>query len=260
MMEPRLPLLVGLMILAPGHAGAQERQDESPRNDSARFFRKPVDLWNAGLAIVQLPSSPGAEEALPSRVAIRGNVWAQPIRTPDGSWMIYVPPKHVLDFLENPSEGTAKAYLDWKREQTEKLRKAMELLTRIKGSEAPASGAVNASDPAKPTAAPPGFPFRMTYFKKSACPHCVSQDAVLAGWLKHRPEGKLEVLLPGEREELWKAFDVRGTPTLVLEGGSPARKVVLIGLQGEVALETVLGRLSVDLGGPKDANPKEIPR
>ena len=260
MREPRLLVLVGLLILSSGPASAQERQGENPRNDSARFFRKPVDLWNAGLPIVQRPSSPSTEEAQPSRVAIRENVWAQPIRTPDGSWMIYVPPKQVLDFLESPSEGTAKAYLGWKRDQTEKLKKAMELLARLKDSEGPATVGENASDATKPPGAPSGFPFRMTYFKKPACPHCISQDEVLAGWLKLRSQGKLEILLPGEREELWKAFDVRGTPTLVLEGGSPPRKVVLVGLQTEAALEAMLGRLWADVKGSKDANPKENPQ
>lgn len=260
MREPRLLLLFGLLILSPGQASAQERRGEGPRNDSARFFQKPVDLWNAGLATLQVPATSSNEDAPSSRVAIRENVWAQPIRTPDGSWMIYVPPKPVLDFLENPSEGTAKAYLGWKREQSEKLRKAMALLARIKDSEMPRSGPDNPSDQAMPTAAPPGFTFRMTYFKKPACPHCISQDAVLAAWLKHRPQGKVEVLLPGEREELWKAYDVRGTPTLVLECGSPARKVVLIGLQSEAALESVLGRLWADLEGSKDSKRKEISR
>jgi hypothetical protein len=250
----------GFIVLHGEALIAQEPPTEKPRNDSGRYFRRPVDLWESGLAVNRVPPPPGTEESPPSRVTIRENIWAQPIRTPDGSWMIYVPPKQVLDFLESPSEDTAKAYLGWKRDQAEKLRKAMVLLSRIKESASPATDGGASPDPIKAAAVPQDFLFRMTYFKKPFCPHCVSQDAVLSGWLKSRPLGKLEVVQPGEREELWKAYDIRGTPTLVLEGGTPPRKLLLIGLQTEAALEAALGQLSTGSGDSKDLKRKELPR
>jgi glutaredoxin len=241
--------LVLLLALVPVMASAQETSSEPAKG---RYFGKPVDLWNAGLKL-ETPAPPPLSnpEAAPGRVAIRENVWAQPVRTPDGSWLIYTPPKQVLDFLESPSEETARAYLAWKAEQGEKLRKAMLLLAQVRAHEPPGAAA---------QPAPPGLPFKVTYFKKPSCPHCVTQDAVLASWLPRRPSGSLEVLLPGDRPELWKAYQVRGTPTLVIQAVGQGREEVLVGLQPEAALEASLSRLSAALVSPSHEAKEEFAR
>ena len=259
----RVTLILAFIWLAfvpSGPATAQERPSEKTQNAPGRYFTRPLDLWNAGLTYDAAPQSSGEVESLPPRVAVRENIWAQPIRTPDGNWMIYVPPKQVLNFLESPSEETAKAYLSWKQEQTDKLKKAMMLLARLRepGATVPAAD-VPIEAPGK-KALPPDFPFRITYFKKPSCPHCVSQDAVLAEWQKRRPGGKVDIVLPGDRPELWKAYGVRGTPTLVVEAGTGDRKEILVGLQSEEALEAVLARLALEIDGTSGLSPKEIAR
>jgi hypothetical protein len=217
-----------------------------PGSEPGRYFAKPFDLWKSGLSYEAGPKSPGDAETLPPRVALRESVWAQPVRTPDGTWMIYVPPRQVLDFLESPSEETARAYLSWKEGQTQKLRKAMEILARVKERGAPGSlpqaGVSTAS--AGGASPPPDLPYRITYFKRPSCPHCASQDAVLAEWRKRRPSGTLDVVLPGERAELWQAYGVRGTPTLVVEVGGRNQKQILVGLQSAEALDGVLKHLA----------------
>lgn len=245
MMKPVVAIGLAILLGATQPSTAQEVARDPGQTATSRYFPKPVDFWNAGLNLsrptpVEEPAAPGA-----GRIALRENVWAQPIRTPDGSWMVYVPPKQVLDFLESPSEDTAKAYLAWKAEQTAKLQKAMTLLATLKAS--PETDKAQASASFKPAA--PEFAFRITYFKKPSCPHCVSQDAVLADWLPKRPAAKLDVLLPGQRPELWQAYEVRGTPTLHVQAED--QEEVLVGLQSSQALEAALARLSHRLSDSK---------
>lgn len=258
-------LLLGVLLALPSQGEAQEVASDPPKGHCpkeapGRYFSKPVDFWKKGVGFTSTPPLPDTSDPSPSRVAVRENVWAQPIRTPDGGWMIYVPPKQVLDFLESPSEETARAYLAWKADQTEKLKKAMLLLARMKD---PAGTGQAASVPdvkASTKPAPPDFPFKITYFKKPSCPHCVSQDAVLSDWLARRTSGKLDVVLPGEQPELWKTYQVRGTPTLILEVGSQGRKELLVGLQSEAALETTLAMLALPPVEPADEPKKERAR
>jgi hypothetical protein len=234
-------LVLGILVGSPGPGIAQEATAEPPKEAGGRYFTKPVDFWKTGAVRALKPSSTGSSESAPARMAVRENVWAQPIRTPDGSWMIYVPPKQVLDFLESPTEETARAYLAWKAEQTAKLREAMVLLAKLKTATGEAFETPGGKPPIKP--APSDTSFRITYFKKPSCPHCVSQDGVLSEWLARRPQGKLDVVLPGDRPDLWKTYQVRGTPTLILESPTQVRKEILVGFQSETALEESLAKL-----------------
>ena len=261
-MRKLAPALVLGLVLASPRLGAAQEVAPDPKGQIAkegpgRYFSVPVDFWKAGITLKSPPQLlPATPETAPTRVAIRESVWAQPIRTPDGNWMVYVPPKQVLDFLETPSEESARAYLAWKAEQTEKLRHAMLLLAKMKDASASPSPQEAPGGKAAAKAAPPDFPFRVTYFKKPSCPHCVSQDAILAEWLTRRSAGKLEVVLPGDRPELWKTYQVRGTPTLVLEAEARGRKEVLVGLQSDEALEATLARLAL----PPPIEPAEEPK
>jgi hypothetical protein len=250
-------LLLGVPFGLSSPGDAQEVASDTAKETPGRYFSKPVDLWKTGRSLTSPPQHVDSSDTAPERVAVRENVWAQPIRTPDGSWMIYVPPKQVLDFLEAPSEATARAYLSWKAEQSQKLRHAMTLLAQVKDAmEAP----LEASNEASAKLAPQDFPFRITYFKKASCPHCVSQDAVLTEWLTRRSLGKVDVVLPGERPELWKAYQVGGTPTLILEAGSESRKEVLVGFQSEAALEMTLAKLAFTPPDPASDLRKESSR
>ncbi len=266
MLPMRKSLAALVLCLVPASQGdAQEVASDPPKGHCpkeapGRYFSKPVDFWKKGVSFVSAPPLPDTSDPSPSRVAVRENVWAQPIRTPDGNWMIYVPPKQVLDFLESPSEESARAYVAWKAEQTEKLRHAMLLLARMKDAAGTGQPPSAPDGKASTKPAPPDFPFKITYFKKPSCPHCVSQDAVLSDWLARRTSGKLDVLLPGEQSDLWKAYQVRGTPTLILEAGSQGRKELLVGLQSEAALETTLAKLALPPVEPADEPAKERAR
>lgn len=259
MSPPAAIAVLWLGLLPSGPVAAQEQPRDLPGCASGRYFAKPLDLWKAGLSYEAGPRSSAPVETLLPRVALRESVWAQPIRTPDGTWMITVPPRQVLDFLESPSEETARAYLAWKESQTQNLRKAMELLARVKETGAPGDlpQALRPAAPPARTGALADLPYRITYFKRPSCPHCISQDAVLAEWRKRRPSGTLDVVLPGERPELWQAYGVRGTPTLVVELGGRNQKETRVGLQSAEALDAVLTDLARGRDGPREPSPKE---
>jgi hypothetical protein len=261
-MRSCLAALFFCLSLAQGNeAKGQEVTSDGPKESGGhRYFSKPVDFWKSGASLAPAHRAHEASEPAPERVAVRDNVWAQPVRTADGSWMIYVPPRQVLDFLESPTEETARAYLTWKAGQTEKLRKAMVLLAKIKDSGPPEAANASSDENRAAMPAPQDLRFKITYFKKPSCPHCVSQDGVLSGWLERRTLGQLDVVQPGERPELWKAYQVRGTPTLVLEVEDQSRKAVLVGLQSAQALEAALANLAIPASESYSERRKETAR
>ncbi len=244
-MKPAPWFLAGLFLVPIRAAYAQEAGSDRPAKAEGTVQARlsaPIDYWGKGPPAAKPKAEILAPEVGPAKIQVRETVWAQPIRTPDGSWMLYVPPKPVLDFLEDPSEGTAKAYLAWKTEQAEKMVRAMAILARVK--EAPPTPAKTEKGPPEAGSedAPGTGSLTLVYFKKPSCPYCISQDQVLAQWLPKHPEIRSEPVLPGERPELWKAYGVRGTPTLVLRSEA-GKEEVLVGMTAEPQLEAALRRV-----------------
>jgi hypothetical protein len=257
-MRRRLPGTV--ILLAASLAGRLGQAQEKPAENAVpttasprRYFDRPIDFWRAGLGWggEKEPKEPALDPG-PGRLRIRESVWAQPIQTPDGSWMIYVPPPAVLNFLENPTAETAKAYVAWKADQAEKLKKAFSLLQEAKGKpEGKKEAATPPSSDAERPERPPTATVMLLYFHQKSCPHCTTQDGVLEKWLRRHPEVRLAAYERGERDDLWKTFQVRGTPTLAFQAGTRDSPVVLVGLQTEEKLEKALGALPTS---PKEPN------
>src|SRR5579863_1449268 len=134
-MKPAPWILAGILLGAIPPAHAQEAGSDRPAKAEGSIQARlsaPIDYWGKGTPAANPKAEILAPEVGPAKIQVRETVWAQPIRTPDGSWMLYVPPKAILDFLEDPSEGTANAYLAWKSEQAEKMVRAMAILGRVK--------------------------------------------------------------------------------------------------------------------------------
>jgi hypothetical protein len=239
---------------------------KDPPGTERRFFQRTIDFWKTGPRKEALP--PGTESALERT---RETIWAEPIRQPDGRTSIYVPPKAVLDFLENPTPENLKGYLDWKRARAEKLRRAMELLEEYRASEdaektkgesstgtpaglagtdvppaPPVQVARPADDHGKRTSSPQSRDpkaVQVTYFHGKGCPHCTKQDRFLADWLARHPEASVRVLELGESPELWLRHRIRGTPSLLLEARESEHGVLLEGLSDPTRLDQGLGDL-----------------
>ena len=79
--------------------------------------------------IIKSPQTPVIAEA-PGEPQLIEDEWAEPIVDPQGKISIYVPPKEVRDFLENPDSTNAKSYLGWNIRRLKKLSIAQEQLAK----------------------------------------------------------------------------------------------------------------------------------
>lgn len=243
--------------------GEEARRPEAPPSER-RFFDRPIDFWRTGggradavapkpvPAVSQRPAGTATPELLES-------IWAEPVRLPDGRFAIYLPPRAVLEFLDNPTEESLKGYLDWQRSRAEKMKKALELLEAHRARESEVRGTAPPVEPEVPAKAerppdpkvkspdPPRSPggptFEMIYFHRKGCPPCERQDGLLSGWLEAHPEGMLKVVEFGESPGLWQEHGVRGTPTLLLRDLRSGRFVLLEGFADARRLEEALREL-----------------
>ncbi len=77
------------------------------------------------------PRQSDKEQEQPKVISPQESLWIEPVISPDGSIRYYVPPKIVLDFLEDPTEKNAKRYLEWNKEKLRKINAAQEVLNQI---------------------------------------------------------------------------------------------------------------------------------
>ena len=66
------------------------------------FHLGEVDFFHA---YMQLNEDKGPD------IKIEANRWVEPMMMPDGQFEFYMPPLEVVEFLENPTEDSAKSYL-----------------------------------------------------------------------------------------------------------------------------------------------------
>jgi len=124
---------------------AEAQQDTRTR--AAFFAEKRVNFWHADQSARPAPEQPVTE-----------SIWAEPTRLPDGRYTTYLPPRAVLQFLENPTRETAQKYLDWQAQRMDKLKKAAAILGEVQQEKS-----AKAVD--QPQAA--AGPVTITYFKKA---------------------------------------------------------------------------------------------
>ena len=194
-----------------------------------------------------------------------GSEWAQVVRQQDGSYAYHDLPRPLVDVLEDPSPEKIRAYFEWKLRRAEKILRAAEAMKEYRRSVGPPPGkgapeeepggeafppdaamAKGAEKPPfasrQPSQGPAGRAFTVTYFHRAGCHHCDTQDGVLAAWLKDKPEAKLVAIEFGSKPELWRQYNVRGTPSLVIEDQISRKAVFLEGLSREGVLEEALKR------------------
>lgn len=254
-----------LLAFLPGRLGAQEAPAGAPKDGPPpvrRFFERPIDYWQHGLIYEddKKPASPAGgspvQPGAPTKPA--PSDWGQLVKQPDGTMTVHELPRPLIEVLEDPTPEKIRAYFEWKLARTEKILRAAEAMKEYKASLAEGPGpavavqapaavatapfeAAQAKRSSSSPAAPPGrIPFTVTYFHRSGCPHCDTQDAILGRWLKDKPEAKLVVVDFGEKPELWQKFQVRGTPSLVIEARGSDRPVFLEGVSQESELGQAL--------------------
>ena len=229
-----------------------------------RFFDRPIDYWGRGLEFEE--DSKGNEKTQKTSDAkpvpkTPPSEWGQVVKLPDGTFSYHDLPRPLVDVLENPSPENIRAYFAFRMEKTQKILRAAELMKEYRASVLGQTGEDGAPVPPAPSlrreaaGVPPERllpagpsrgavkppPFTVTYFHKQHCPHCDSQDVVLAEWLKDKPEGKLEVIEFGRMPESWRAYQVRGTPTLLIQDSASKQTAFLEGLSRAEVLDRKLG-------------------
>jgi len=226
-----------------------------------RFFDRPIDYWQNGLLYEdeRKPNAPASTVQPGGNPKAAPSEWGQLVKQPDGTMAYHELPRQLIDVLEDPSPEKIRAYFEWKLARTQKIIRAAEAMKDYKTSLAGGPGAVKADVPHAPQAAVPGdaapqqktaptvpgapavkVPFTVTYFHRGGCPHCDTQDAVLGRWLKDKPEAKILSVEFGEKPELWQRFQVRGTPSLVIEASGMGNPVFLEGVSQEAELAQAL--------------------
>lgn len=234
---------------------------KNPPPPVRRFFDRPIDYWQQGLAYESekktaspggsIPQEPGSQRKAPP------SEWGQIVKQADGTMAYQELPRPLVDVLEDPSPEKIRAYFEWKLARTQKILRAAQAMKEYRSSvpgesppaaapagegrkPLPASEGPAPSQPAAPGKVDYRGPFTVTYFHRGGCPHCDTQDVILSRWLRTRSEGKLVVVDFGEKPELWQKYGVRGTPSLVVEGPIPGSGVFLEGVSQESELEKAL--------------------
>lgn len=144
--------------------------------------------------------------------------WAEPIVSPSGKVSVYVPPKEVKSFLEEPNPENAKAYLEWNLKRIKKFILAQELLAkeskRLGFTED--ARALAKITPYLDTAAGVTDNIKtginhLFYFMLKGCPGCQRQAKVIEDIYLNHPEIKIEAFARGfsDRELEEFIFPVR---------------------------------------------------
>jgi hypothetical protein len=263
----RRPIAIVSFLLWAAAVARGQDQAEPPRREwpepTPRFFERPIDYWQRGI-VYERPGGDERNERTPgprTPGSAPTSDWGQMVKGPDGSLTFHELPKPLVQVLENPSPENIRAYFQWRMSRAQKVLRAAELMKEYKSAAATQPGSVDSPPssapfpplgvPAAPSENPPAprsdapgagalRPFTLRYFHKQGCPHCDSQDIVLAGWLKDRPEGRLEVVEFGTSPDLWRTSQVRGTPSIVVEDGPSRKSRFLEGLSSAETLSAAL--------------------
>ena len=146
-----------------------------------------------------------------------------------------MPPKAVLEFMEDPSKESGRKYLAWQAKRMKKLKAAIEILRTLKEerekriSETPIKDIPPTPLPEAVPPLPgalPSFSTELLYFKRDDCPYCQKQDKVLAALGKTLPSLTVRTLKPEDAPELWKAYGISVVPSIVIP--APGRKPLML--------------------------------
>lgn len=140
------------------------------------------------------------------------DLWTEPVIGPDGRVAYYRPPEAVLQFIENPTEENAEAYLEWNRKRFEAYLKAQEVLRESIGK-IEREGGFDAQKTESLAVGPLRQPShsslaRVLYFIDPACAYCEKQAPIVNEFYsRYNKELKIEgITLAPDIEEISRQF------------------------------------------------------
>jgi hypothetical protein len=120
--------------------------------------------------------------------------WAEPIISSSGKISIYLPPKEVRNFLENPDSQNAKAYLQWNSKRINKFIAAQEALKKETEEMEIMKETKNQADVAGTNKTGTNYLF---YFMRKGCSYCAKQTPTIENIYLAHPEIKIEAFAKG---------------------------------------------------------------
>ncbi len=129
--------------------------------------------------------------------------WAEPIISSSGRISIYLPPKEVRSFLENPDSKSAKAYLEWNSRRIKKFLAAQEALRKETEEmkimeEAKNQGSFSGGNKQRDN--------YLFYFMRKGCSYCAKQTPIIENIYLTYPEIKIEVFAKGYSDQELSRF------------------------------------------------------
>ena len=238
-----VPLVLAILFAGMSPIAVAQEATTKPAGVDRFFAKNDVDFWG-DKAAKRLASNT-------STSADAASIWAEPIVGPDGRVSVYVPPKEVLAFLQNPTKEGAKAYLAWQSERARKLKAAIEALrdARVEGKprvderQAPADPPVSSARTDHPSVAAPATRGEILYFKKGDCGYCEKEDRALAELA--RGSSGVKILEVPADDPRWTEYGVMATPSLVVTGAE-GRRVLVRGYATVDQLKQLLNEVNRD--------------
>ena len=123
-------------------------------------------------------------------------LWCEPQLDPStGQILCRMPPKPVLDLLNNPNEENAKSYLEWNQKKIEKITKAQQVVSQITESKKQ----ISINDISS-----------VEFYFSPNCPYCIKQASVIKKLSKYIPDKITGYLVIGDNVSLAKFLQLTG--------------------------------------------------
>jgi len=129
--------------------------------------------------------------------------WAEPIISSSGRISIYLPPKEVRSFLDNPDSENAKAYLQWNSRRIKKFIAAQEALKKETEemenmNELKTQPTLTSESKIKAN--------YLFFFMRKNCPYCAKETPIIEDIYLNHPEIKIEAFAKGYSDQELSRF------------------------------------------------------
>lgn len=129
--------------------------------------------------------------------------WAEPIISSSGRTSVYLPPKEVRNFLENPDSQNAKAYLQWNSRRIKKFIAAQEALKKETGEIDIMKETKTQADSTGDNKPKANYLF---YFMRKGCRYCADETPIIENIYLTHPEIKIETFAKGFSDQELSKF------------------------------------------------------
>ncbi len=162
--------------------------------DKNFFDLSPVKFFDSKKVLDTEPpqNSQASKEPLIPQQEEPNNLWSEPMIGPDGKVSVYTPPTEVKTFLDNPTEESGKAYLEWSIKRINKLKKAETILKKL--SQDLLNNKFEYSETYSQKLNLDNVNY-IAFFLLKGCPYCAEQIKNILILKKQRPELKIEVFV-----------------------------------------------------------------